>query len=248
MKIEAVLFDIYGTLLFVLEESIKVRREIISDFLKTWGIDADPETISLASAHRMIEFSKGEFEDVCEYFGAVISDITGQDAFDDVFLNELVEVGALESTAELSPNVIETLDELKRLGIKLGIVSNSPCFYAMRDLEAIGIRDYFDAFGVSSRWGIIKPDPEIFLKAASSLGVEPQNILVVGNDPVDDIRGAKLSGMRSALLAKPVEGIWSTSRVVFGASEEDLVCEPDYIIEDTVEILTIIERERSQDI
>ncbi|MCW7076901.1 MAG: HAD family hydrolase [Candidatus Syntropharchaeales archaeon] len=248
MKIEAVLFDIYGTLLFVLEESIKIRSKIISDFLKAWDIDADPEAISLASAHRMIEFSKGEFEDVCEYFGAVISDITGQDEFDDTFLNELVEVGALESEARLFPGVCETLDQLKKRGIKLGIVSNSPCFYAMRDLEAVGIRDYFDAFGVSSRWGIIKPDPEIFLKAASSLGVEPQNILVVGNDPVDDIRGARLAGMRSALLARPVEGIWSTSRVVFGESEEDLICEPDYIIEDTVEILTIIERERSQDI
>ena len=248
MEIKAVLFDIYGTLLFVLEESIRMRSEIISDFLKEQGIDTDPETISLTSAHRMIEFSRGEFDDVCEYFGAVISDITGRGEFDDAFLKGLVEVGALESEAELSPNVIETLDELKGLGIKLGIVSNSPCFYAMRDLEALGIRDYFDALGVSSRWGITKPDPEIFLKAASSLGVEPQKILVVGNDPVDDVEGAKLSGMRSALLLNSIDGMWSTHRTVFGESEDEVDFEPDYIIDDIGEILTIIQSERSQDI
>ncbi|HDM35845.1 MAG TPA: HAD family hydrolase [Candidatus Syntrophoarchaeum butanivorans] len=248
MKIEGVLFDIYGTLIYVSEESIRMRSRIISRYLERYGIHLQPEDVALEAAHRWIEFSKGEFADVYEYFSAVLSGLTGQSDFDEEFMEGLIEVGALESEAELLPNVVETLESLKKLGIKLGVVSNAPCFYAMRDLRALGLLEYFDAIGVSSRWKITKPDPEIFLRAADSLGLKPQNVIVVGNDPVEDVKGAKLAGMRSVLLIPPIEGMWSTSRAVFGECDDEIECEPDCVIEDLSEILEIIQNVGSQDI
>ena len=248
MVIEAVLFDIYGTLLFVSEESVMVRSRMIANFLKAHGIDTDPEDVALKAAHRWIEFSRGYFADVYAYFRAILQDIADRDHYDDRFMDELIEVGALDSEAELAPDVTKTLDELSELGIKCGIVSNSPCYYAIRDLGSAGILDYFDVLGISSRWKITKPDPEIFLRTASALNVKPQHVLAVGNDPLEDVKGAKLADMKSALLNKSLKGMWSTSRAVFGECMDEIECEPDYIIEEIGEILTIIYDEQHQDI
>lgn len=79
--------------------------------------------------------------------------------------------------AEILPGVIKTLDVLKANSIKIAIGSSSK--NTMRILEKIGLNNYFDAIADGNNIKNSKPDPEVFLLAASKLGINPEQCLVV---------------------------------------------------------------------
>jgi HAD superfamily hydrolase (TIGR01549 family) len=72
------------------------------------------------------------------------------------------------SPADLSVEVKDTLDELRKRGYKLAIGSSSK--NTKKILKQIGLGDYFDAISDGTNITKSKPDPEVFLKAAEMLG------------------------------------------------------------------------------
>lgn len=101
------------------------------------------------------------------------------------------------SAADLTGEVKETLDELRRRGYRLAIGSSSK--NAPFILERIGLADYFDAVADGNHITRSKPDPEVFLKAAEYLGMEPETCLVV-EDAVSGAQAGKAAGMRVACV------------------------------------------------
>ena len=81
------------------------------------------------------------------------------------------------SPADLSVEVKDTLDELRKRGYKLAIGSSSK--NTKKILKQIGLGDYFDAISDGTNITKSKPDPEVFLKAAEMLGEKPENCMVV---------------------------------------------------------------------
>ena len=79
--------------------------------------------------------------------------------------------------ADLPVEVKETLDGLRAKGMKLSIGSSSK--NAPFILERIGLGNYFDAISDGNNITHSKPDPEVFLKAAEFLGLEPAECIVV---------------------------------------------------------------------
>ena len=65
------------------------------------------------------------------------------------------------------------------------------------DLQEIGIDSYFDFYLTSANVGVSKPHPDIFQTAITSAGVEPQQIVHVGDDPETDVAGAAKMGIRT---------------------------------------------------
>ena len=98
---------------------------------------------------------------------------------------------------ELYEDALPVMDELRRYGLKLGLVSNGA-----RDLHEFveHHRLVVDAAVGSRDHGKVKPDPTIFLAALERLGVEPHEAAMVGDSPEDDIEGARALGMRAFLL------------------------------------------------
>jgi HAD superfamily hydrolase (TIGR01549 family) len=98
---------------------------------------------------------------------------------------------------ELYDDVLPTFAELKRHGLRLGLVSNTardlPAFVAHHGLEV-------DAAVSAREHGKTKPDPSIFAAALQVLGVEPGRAAMVGDSPEDDIAGALALGLRAYLL------------------------------------------------
>src|SRR5690606_27979153 len=72
---------------------------------------------------------------------------------------------------DVLPGTIELLNYLKETGKKIALGSASK--NAVRILEKTGLRDYFDAIVDGNAVSRSKPDPEVFLKAAAVVGVEP---------------------------------------------------------------------------
>lgn len=72
---------------------------------------------------------------------------------------------------DLSQEVKTTLEQLKEKGFKLAIGSSSK--NAKFILERIGLSEFFDAVSDGNNITQSKPSPEVFLKAAEYLGLEP---------------------------------------------------------------------------
>lgn len=81
------------------------------------------------------------------------------------------------SPKDVSEEVAETLNELKRrnIGITIGSSSKNARFI----LEKIGLLEIFDAISDGNNISRSKPAPEVFLKAAEYLGYKPGQCLVV---------------------------------------------------------------------
>ena len=64
------------------------------------------------------------------------------------------------------------------------------------DLGLIGLNEYFSHLVRASEVGVAKPEAEIFLAAARAAGIRPEEVLHVGDAPVEDIHGARSAGMQ----------------------------------------------------
>ena len=97
----------------------------------------------------------------------------------------------------LHPEILPLLTDLKRRGMKIGLISN--CFSE----EAQVIREsllfpFFDTCCLSFELGIAKPDPEIFGKCVRELQVEAENCLYVGDGGSRELETARQLGMGTA--------------------------------------------------
>jgi len=93
----------------------------------------------------------------------------------------------------------DTLASLRRAGLKLGLVSNTPfpAFALDAYLECEGLLDFFPTRVYSSEVGLMKPHPVIFRHALEQLGIPAERVLFVGDRMDNDIRGAARVGMKT---------------------------------------------------
>ncbi len=113
---------------------------------------------------------------------------------------ELEQEGWL-SSVHIGPDVIATLEALRSLSLRLGIVSNAAYLPRLmrQQLSALGLADYFEAVTFSSEVGVRKPHPEIYADALKKLGADPSRTLFVGDRVLEDVQGPKSLGMRAVL-------------------------------------------------
>src|SRR5512146_1564538 len=110
---------------------------------------------------------------------------------------------AWEPHTYTDPEVAPLLRELRRRGIKIGVLSSTLWPRALH--ERVFLRDdvlgLIDGAVYSSEIPWTKPHPEAFLAAMTAVGVtDPARCVFVGDRPYDDIFGAKSLGMRGVLI------------------------------------------------
>jgi putative hydrolase of the HAD superfamily len=107
------------------------------------------------------------------------------------------------------PETLQVLGYLRANGIPTGILTDVPYGmpreFVQRDIAGAGIVDLFDALLTSVEVGVRKPDPAGYYELAKQLGVEPGQMLYVGNEPKDVI-GARQAGALSAFLDRNCTG------------------------------------------
>jgi len=93
------------------------------------------------------------------------------------------------------PGVIALINSLTASGVKMAIASSAPPENIQLVTSGLGIDNCFQA----TVWGRAvtegKPSPQAFLLAASKLGIEPRNCLVI-EDAVAGVTAAKRAGMK----------------------------------------------------
>lgn len=88
----------------------------------------------------------------------------------------------------------DSLPFLSRAGARYPLLSISN---GNADPGRIGLDGYFTAHVSAIDVGAAKPDPRLFRAACDHLGVPPENVLHIGDHPVQDILGAARIGMRT---------------------------------------------------
>jgi putative hydrolase of the HAD superfamily len=97
------------------------------------------------------------------------------------------------------PGVPEALEELKELGLRLVVVSNSDGSVA-RALTDLGLAEHMHAIFDSHVIGFEKPDPRFFAHALSACGAAAECTAHVGDMYYQDVQGSRAAGVHSVLL------------------------------------------------
>ncbi|MFD0567439.1 HAD family hydrolase [Kitasatospora saccharophila] len=83
---------------------------------------------------------------------------------------------------ETYPDVVDTLEELARRGVRMAVVSDA--WPNLPDLHAgLGIHRFFEAYAISAVLGCNKPDPRMYHHASNALQLAPAHCLFVDDDP-----------------------------------------------------------------
>jgi putative hydrolase of the HAD superfamily len=95
--------------------------------------------------------------------------------------------------------VKRTLNKLKKMKLKLGIVSDAPRNKIWDRLILSGLEDEFEIIVSHSDTLNFKPHPSSFQLALSKIKLKPREVIFVGDNPGRDIKGAKELGMKTCL-------------------------------------------------
>ena len=133
-----------------------------------------------------------------------IAELTGRPPVSGPARRELILTwGRAGNRNRLYPDALPALAALRRhraqRPLRLGILSNTQSF----DLDFLrreGIEASLDTICLSCDCGLLKPDPGIYRHAAARMGLPPEQMLMVGDSPRDDVGGAREAGWRALLL------------------------------------------------
>ncbi|MGB0133662.1 HAD family hydrolase, partial [Dokdonella sp.] len=92
---------------------------------------------------------------------------------------------------------VDTTPALAIMSAHLPLISISN---GTADLGRIGLHEHFQFSVSAGDVGVAKPDAGIFMHACDRLGVAPEHVLHVGDDPTADVAGARAAGMRTAWI------------------------------------------------
>jgi FMN phosphatase YigB (HAD superfamily) len=153
---------------------------------------------------------------------------------------------SLTAPATLNAEAREVFLRLRERHLKIGLICNTGRGpgHALRELmRREGILDYFDATEFSDEVGHGKPDRRIFLATARKLGLEPGNILHVGDNIENDVRGAQDAGMKTLLFEYKVPSGFKEQPSLLAltrASDSATGIKPDGRIKSLSEVMEII--------
>ena len=120
-------------------------------------------------------------------------------------LNALV-VAELEHGVEAMVGARELLQRLKRHGIPIGLVSNSPLVFVRRSLEIVGFEASFDVVLSAHEVAAPKPAPDPYLEACRRLNVEPGPSVIALEDSPTGVAAARAAGL-TVIGIPSVEGL-----------------------------------------
>jgi len=196
MKYEAVIFDLFGTLVqnFPLPEGDGVLKRMASvlsappdDFVRLWHDTFNERmTAVLKNYQACIQY-------ICRQLGVRVQDNQIESAASIRFDMTKQEVTTLRAGA------VEVLSNLKSKGYKTGLISN--CSTETTSIwKDTALAPLIDTVVFSCLVGLMKPDPRIFQIAIKRLAVEPGDCLYIADGINQELTSASQIGMEAVLI------------------------------------------------
>ncbi len=212
MRYKTVVFDLDGTLVdshgSIYQSTIKTLDEL------NYNIEIDE-----VKFQRMIGF---HFRDIFDSFGIGVDDV---DHFIEVYKSHYFEY---IDRSIVYPGVIELLNELKNLDIKVALLTTKGEKQAKQIAKHFKIAKYFDIIKGWLPGEEIKPSPKPLIHICNKLHVDPSDAIIIGDAEID-VRCGKNAGS-------------NTCAVTYGYRSAEMLKKenPDYIVHSAKEILPLI--------
>ena len=184
-EVKGLLFDLDGVLVDTAKYHYLAWKQL-ADSLGIPFTEQDNERLKGVSRMR-------SFEIILEIGGRQMSEAEKQRCCtekNEIYLGYIRQLKA----EELLPGVREFLQDAHRRGYRTALGSASKNSRLI--LERLGITDLLDAIVDGTVISTAKPDPEVFLKGAEALGLEPAQCLVF-EDAVAGVEAAHRGGMQA---------------------------------------------------
>lgn len=130
------------------------------------------------------------------------------------------------------PNARHILRRLGKRGLTLGLITNGIPAVQRNVLKALSLDKLLEYVLIGEVEGYEKPDPRLFRKALELCGIDPGEMLYVGDSLLTDVLGAARAGVPVA---------WLRTRQSPPPSLPDAVPVPDFAIDDLGELLSIVD-------
>lgn len=181
LNVRAVLFDFDGTLF----DTIPLIVESYRHTYKAYDLREHTEEEILSGIGLPLEEVLGEYPDI-----------------QDELLKEYLRFNRenLRGHVGLYLGVPGMIEDLRKLGLPVGVVTAKRMNSVQPTLEEFEAEDWFDCLVTKDHTDKHKPDPEPLLKGMQALGLNnPAEVLYVG-DSVHDLRAARNGGFPSAAV------------------------------------------------
>lgn len=183
-KIKGIIFDVDG----VIFDTERISAQFWDKTMKKYGYSMDIKTY----AGVMGRDRQGIISGLSEAYG-------NNPKLDFAVLSEEKTAAMVESLDSgripVKEGVFEVLDYLKKNGYRIAVATSTRKERAKKRLEKEHVYEHIDAFMYGDEVERSKPNPEIFLKAAEKIGLEPEQCLVIEDSPAG-IEAAKRGGFR----------------------------------------------------
>lgn len=190
--IQAVLFDLDQTLLD--------RSASLKHFL-TWQVNALPLVVNSEKQSFIESFIELDAN------GTVWKDVVYRQLIQKFKISEFTEQQLLTSYIQdfnqfcvAFMGVDTVIQKLFKAGYSLGLISNGKTPFQEHNFQALGLNQYFSSVIISEAVGLRKPQAEIFQLACQQMNVRPEQCVMVGDNEIADIQGAKNIGMQTILF------------------------------------------------
>lgn len=87
-----------------------------------------------------------------------------------------------------------TLKKLRKMGMKIGILTNGEHEYQTLKIKMLDIEKCVDEIVISGDVGAQKPEAKPFEVMSERLGIKPSELLYVGDNPLNDVEGSRNAG------------------------------------------------------
>ena len=210
---ETCIFDLYGTLVDIrTDENKKELWDRLALFYAFYGADYTPDELHLAYDRLTKEMSAGKggirkdtheaYPEIRieEVFRALFQE-KGVDA-DEVLARHAGQFFRILSMEHLKlyDGTEEMLSALRKRGKKIYLLSNAQQIFTEYEMNALKIIPYFDGIFISSEHGCKKPDTEFFEKLIRTCNIDRKGAVMIGNDGVCDIEGAKKAELATVYI------------------------------------------------
>lgn len=211
------IFDLYGTLVDIrTDEQQRALWNKMSLFFGYYGSAYEPEELqkmylSLVAQKEKEKKAAKEQRDRSEqihYAHEAYPEIPIEEVFSELYEKKGVQPSEelVVHTAQmfrvfsthhvrLYAGAKELLQEIRRRGRGVYLLSNAQRVFTEYELRYLGIYESFDGILISSDHGVRKPDEMFFGLLFDQYRIEPGTALMIGNDLDNDIAGAKRAGM-----------------------------------------------------
>ena len=236
--IKAVTFDFWNTIAAVPSGAMtEARQRAISAALQSNEVEVEADLLLEGLRQVGLDWERawaaGRHLPPHEAAAALVRHLGVEGAAREMVAEAFLGAGR-EVELEFAPGIHDALAELRRRGLRLGIVcdvgfSGGELLRGL--LEAEGLLGHFDGWGFSDEVGHYKPAPQIFEVALAALGAEPREALHVGDLRRTDVAGATALGMRSARY-----------RGMNPGGDEEDGSEAEFVLDSHAELLEVLER------